>query len=171
MPELLKHILIVLVPLILTSIFHMVVVKLNWLGFMNVPVWQKGFGKNKTWRGVCFVPLMNAVNCWLIVTAFSIEFAQSLLWGYILGVAYLLFELPNSFIKRRVGITAGGSHSSYKYFFYILDKTDSAFGVTLTYFFIAGISIQMAIALFFTNSLAHVLVALVLISVKIKSSF
>ena len=34
--------------------------------------------------------------------------------GLLLGFAYAVFELPNSFIKRRVGITPGKTAEGFK---------------------------------------------------------
>ena len=149
----------------------MVVVKKNWLPVLQIPIWRKGFGENKTWRGVFFVPLVNAFFLSFISSIFQLQLAYPFLLGYALGLSYLLFELPNSFLKRQAGIKPGGRHDKYKYLFYILDKTDSAFGVTLTYFIITGITLKMALALFLTNSMTHALVAGLLVKLKIKSGF
>src|SRR5204863_7881569 len=138
MIELFTQVLIVLVPLILTSILHMLVVKKNWLKAFRIPVWRTGFGENKTWRGVIFVPMANAFFLWIISSIFQLHLAYPFWLGLILGLSYVLFELPNSFLKRKVGIAAGGHHRDHKYLFYVLDKTDSSFGVTLTYFLAAG---------------------------------
>jgi len=171
MIELFTHVLIVLVPLVLTSILHMAAVKENWLKVFQIPIWRTGFGENKTWRGVLFVPSANALFLLLISSIFQLNLAYPFLLGCILGLSYLLFELPNSFLKRKAGIKAGGHHSDHKYLFYILDKTDSSFGVTLTYFLITGITLRMALALFLINSTMHAVIAFLLVKLRIKSSF
>lgn len=165
------HVLIVLVPLLITSVLHMVVVKEVWFRALRIPIWQSVFGENKTWRGVIFVPTTNAIIVLAVSYIVQVNVDYPLLLGYFLGLGYLMFELPNSFLKRMVGIQAGGHHETHKYLFYFLDKTDSAFGVTLIYTMITGISIWMATALFVINSLTHVAVALILVRLKIKSSF
>jgi CDP-diacylglycerol--serine O-phosphatidyltransferase len=171
MIELFTHLLIVLVPLIFTSILHMLAVKENWLNVLQIPIWRTGFGENKTWRGVLFVPAANALFLLLISSVFRLDLAYPFLLGYILGLSYLIFELPNSFLKRKAGIKAGGHHRDHKYLFYILDKTDSSFGVTLTYFLITGITLKMALALFLINSTMHAAIAFVLVKLRIKSTF
>ena len=165
------HILIVLVPLLLTSVLHMVVVKKDWLQTLKIPIWQAGFGSNKTWRGVAFVPTTNAIFVMAVSWLFQFNVSYPFFLGYVLGLSYLLFELPNSFLKRRLGIKAGGHHETHEYLFYFLDKTDSSFGVTLTYTMITGISLWMAAELFLINSATHVFVAFILVKLKIKSSF
>jgi len=115
--------------------------------------------------------LVNGLILFFISTIFHLEIAYPFLLGYSLGLSYLLFELPNSFLKRKVGIKPGGQHDKYKYFYYLLDKTDSSLGVTLTYFVVTAITPKMALALFLTNSITHVLVTIFLLKLKIKSSF
>ena len=165
------HLLIVLVPLIFTGMLHMVAVKFDWLNALQIPIWRNGFGANKTWRGVVFMPAVNAVFVVLVTVVCRLDQAYPALLGFALGLSYVLFELPNSYIKRRAGIEAGGRHRKYKYFFYVLDKTDSSLGVTLAYALISGISLTMAAALFLANSLTHAVVAFALVKLRIKSSF
>lgn len=171
MTEFFTHVLIVLVPLLLTGMLHMVAVKGDWLKPFQIPIWRKGFGENKTWRGVIFVPTVNALFLLAISYIFRLQLAYPFLLGYVLGLSYLLFELPNSFLKRKAGIKAGGHHDKHKYLFYVLDKTDSSFGVTLSYMLITGMTLKMAGALLLINSMTHTVVALVLVRLKIKSSF
>ena len=143
MNELFTHVLIVLVPLLITSVLHMAVVKKDRLANLKIPIWQKGFGENKTWRGVFFVPATNGLFTFSICSLFGLHAVSPFLLGFTLGLSYLAFELPNSFLKRSVGIEPGGHHPKHKYLFYMLDKTDSAFGVTLTYSLITGITREM----------------------------
>ena len=171
MNELLTHLLIVLVPLIITSTFHMVVVKKKCLTVLEIPIWREGFGENKTWRAMFFVPLTNGLCLCLISSSAVCRLDYPCLLGFTLGLSYLLFELPNSFLKRKAGIKPGSHHHRHKYLFYLLDKTDSAFGVTLTYFIITGITLKMTLALFLINSLTHGAIAFLLLKLKLKSSF
>jgi len=56
----------------------------------------------------------------------------NLLIGFLLGFAWALFELPNSFIKRRLAITSSmGGTGAKGVVFAILDQADSIFGVVL----------------------------------------
>jgi CDP-diacylglycerol--serine O-phosphatidyltransferase len=171
MSELFRHVLIVLVPLIFTGILHMLAVKENWFAFFRIPIWRTGFGENKTWRGVIVVPLANAVFLAIIASVFELHLAFPFGLGLMLGISYVLFELPNSFLKRKAGIEAGGHHREHKYLFYLLDKTDSAFGVTVIYFLVTGITWQMALSLFLINSTAHAAIAFALVQLRIKANF
>lgn len=171
MTELITHLLIVLLPLVITNCSHMLIVKYRLFNYLNIPIWELGFGKNKTWRGLLFVPAFNGLSVYLITHLNHIELNHSILLGTLLGFIYVLSELPNSFIKRRMGIKAGENSSKFNNLFYVLDKTDSSFGVTFTYFIISGITFKMAVVIFLINSSVHTILAFILFKLKIKSGF
>ena len=50
-----------LLPLIVTNVAHMVLVKRNGWAGLSIPIHVGAFGANKTWRGVVFVSIVNAV--------------------------------------------------------------------------------------------------------------
>jgi CDP-diacylglycerol--serine O-phosphatidyltransferase len=97
-----------LLPLVITNIAHMVLVKRNAWSILAKPIHKKAFGANKTWRGVVFISTVNAVLFLLINYPGGVlmsflnqkqNLVQLLFIGWIFGMAYVLFELPNSFIK------------------------------------------------------------------------
>lgn len=107
------------------------------------------FGDNKTWKGFVGYVLLNTVCLvlWgLICSASPYLSAHNYLYfsnentlpfnalaGALLGLGYALFELPNSFLKRRLGITPGKPPKrAWKVFFIVLDQADSLFGCVLT---------------------------------------
>lgn len=173
MAEILIHIKQLLIPLILSNIAHMLVVKMNLFKGLNIPIWEHGFGKNKTWRGILALMILNAFFEIICANIFRIEMEYPALLGAILGLTYVISELPNSFLKRRLGIApgSGGGNSKYKYLFYVIDKSDSAIGVTIVYILIRSLSLKIGVMIFLVNSLAHTIVALILVQLKIKSSF
>ncbi|MDH5399407.1 MAG: CDP-archaeol synthase [Cyclobacteriaceae bacterium] len=165
------HILIVIVPLVLSNTLHMFIVKKNLINILNYPIWPYGFGKNKTWRGILVVVLLNALFLAIINLLLSPGLDQPFILGLYLGLAYTLAELPNSFFKRRWGIAPGGSAGTNNILFHIMDKTDSAFGVLLTYYLLGYTGIRQAAILFFISSLVHTFISIVLVRLKLKSSF
>lgn len=58
---------------------------------------------------------------------------SSLGLSFALGLGYCLPELPNSFLKRRLGVKEGETSERYKWFFVLLDQADSAFGCMIAY--------------------------------------
>ena len=171
MVEIIEHVEQLLIPLIMSNIVHMLVVKKDLFKGLNIPIWEKGFGKNKTWRGFVALIMLNAFFEFIFAGIFKIEMEYPAVLGAIFGLTYALSELPNSFLKRKLGIAPGGAHSKYKFLFYTIDKSDSAIGVTIVYVLIRSLSVKIGVILFLVNSLAHALVAFILVRLKIKSSF
>jgi CDP-diacylglycerol--serine O-phosphatidyltransferase len=93
--------------------------------------------------------------------------------GAVYGLFYMLFELPNSWIKRRMGIMAGESSKRFRWFFTLLDKTDSAIGVSLLFGFLSDthFNIEMMLKFFVCASLLHFSISGLLVLSKIKKSF
>ena len=171
MKELLSHIVIVIVPLVISNSLHMVVVRKNMFAMANEAIWDWGFGKNKTWRGFLFVPITNAFIVTILVQTIPLNLESPMVVGFALGFAYMFAELPNSFLKRRVGILPGGNHGRFSLAFSVLDKTDSAIGVVLTYVLMGNASWQTGMWLLLIASFTHVFVSLLLVAMRIKSAF
>lgn len=169
--QLIPPIVIVLLPMICSNVCHMLVVKYDLLAFCKVPIWNYGFGANKTWRGFVVLPLLNALFLTLIIQLTGQPCAYPFAIGFVLGFVYLLFELPNSFLKRRLGIKPGEAAPKYRLFFYLLDKTDSAFGVLLFFYLWGHISMQVTLLFFVLSTLTHITLSLLLVKLKLKSKF
>ncbi len=106
------------------------------------------FGQNKTWKGFIGMTLFGGLFqvIWGLILKMlpSLEplnlfygvFINSILnnlWiGLLLGLAYALFELPNSFMKRRLEIKPGKTATNqWKWFFVFIDQADSLLGCAL----------------------------------------
>ena len=135
------RILLLALPLVFGGILHMIVVKIDTLSYLKKPIHNRWFGYNKTWRGFFIMPLATWPG---VLIAQSIEHLldlstplftshSSFLLALILGLAYCLAELPNSYLKRRLGIKEGTTSERYKICFIILDQADSAIGCLIAY--------------------------------------
>lgn len=171
MSSFLQHITVVLVPLIISNVLHMLVIKRDWFDWLKQPVLDKVFGSNKTWRGFVFVPLVNAVGLQILAIVSSYNVQNAFVLGFMLGCAYMLFELPNSYLKRRLGIKSGQHPKKNQVWFVLIDKTDSAFGVAFFYFLLGYIDYQYGILLFLLSSLTHISASFLLVKLKLKQSF
>lgn len=169
MREFLIHILI---PMIFSNVIHMVLVKKNVLPTLLIPISKLLFGTNKTWRGVVIVSGLNAFFFWL-VNLFNPLFTdtKALLFGAILGFLYILFELPNSFLKRRLGIGSGQAATKNAWLFMLLDKSDSALGVALGSKFLFNFSWLEMLQLFFVGIFVHIFFSWLLVVIGIKKRF
>lgn len=154
---------------------------------MNFPINEGWFGKNKTCRGFIVLPLLNAILYTILNwsesyspselnTVINHNFSINnptlflLIIGGIYGLFYVIFELPNSFMKRRLGIEAGEYSQKYRFFFKLIDKTDSAFGLTLFYGYLNHFNIQLMIEFFIIAVVLHVVLSLILVATNIKKS-
>ena len=167
----LQHLCIVLVPLIISNVIHMIIIKKDIFQGLKRPISKKLFGVNKTWRGFVFVSLVNAFLLYLIDLVFGFNLSNAFFLGFTLGFAYMIFELPNSFLKRRLGILPGEQANSNSIVFSLLDKMDSAFGVNLVYFLMGFVNYQCALLLFVCSSCTHIIISQVLVQLNIKKSF
>jgi hypothetical protein len=170
MNEFLFHFGIVAFPLIISNTLHMLVVKYNVLLWFRKPIWEKGFGKNKTVRGFVVLPILNGVVLYLQNMVFEIELTYPFILGLTLGLTYMLFELPNSYLKRKLNIEEGKHNTKYKFLFILLDKSDSAFGVNLVYYLFSDIDVELAILLFVASVAIHLSVSMFLYKIKLKSA-
>ena len=89
--------------------------------------------------------------------------------GLLFGSVYALFELPNSFIKRRLDISPGKTGRGFLgAVFFIIDQIDSLLGVTLCLAVICGISFGEYWLYILVGGLTHMVLNLMLYAVKLK---
>lgn len=127
--------LLFIIPPAIGGILHMVAVKLDVLPFLKIPLSEPLFGTNKTLRGLLLMPLFSMpggmLSAYLMpgssITA-AVTGLPGWLFGAIIGLSYVLAELPNSFIKRRMGIAPGEEATRHVWFFTLMDQTDAAIG-------------------------------------------
>lgn len=150
----LSQLLYLILPLVLAGMSNMVWMKLPVLRSWQIPMdggqnWRDGrrlLGDNKTWKG--FIGMILVTAFWLQIFALlDLSFAWArhlsllpyehwphLAWFYgaIWGLSYVLAELPNSFVKRRLEIGAGQEASGWlKPLFKFIDQSDSVLGCLL----------------------------------------
>ena len=136
------------------------------------------FGDNKTWKGLFGYIFFNTIICVLLGMLFNIlkwndlnffyinhpnTIKYNLLIGFLIGLFYALFELPNSFLKRRLGITPGKTIKGFKkVFFIILDQADSVFGVALVVWMFYPLGIKKYILYIVIGVVTHLIINMLL---------
>jgi hypothetical protein len=174
MSDFYTHIYLFYLPLIIGNVLHMIVVKHNWFKGLAFPISKNRFGLHKTYRGIIVLPILTGLLALLSSSCFG-PFETSLAYdvfvGFGLGLAYVLAELPNSFIKRRLGIANGAQSKKYKYVQYFTDKADSLIGVLTFYFLATNFSFYTILILFCIGLAVHIGVSKVLVVVNIKKKF
>jgi len=165
-------------PLIIAGTLHMIVVKKDILSYFKKPIHQSLFGLNKTWRGFIVMPIATLPGVYLaheIGKYFELDFSMLannslLLSGFYLGTAYCLAELPNSFIKRRLGIQEGKTSPRAKWFFILLDQADSALGCALAYLIFFNIQFRLLLGTVFFGTIIHLLINRFLYELKLRKN-
>jgi len=138
-------------PIIFAALIHGFVLKYNWLVWLKKPldagkkVWGKPlFGANKTWRGLVVSTFGTIVFAYVhqllffhsvffkSITIVNYDLVSPLFVGLALGVGMILGELPNSFLKRQIGIGAGQQKSdTVGLLFRVFDQIDLLLGAWL----------------------------------------
>ena len=185
---------VTLVPVILAGILNMIWVKLPILKFLSKPVdfgrnfvdGRRIFGDNKTWKGIAGYLIFNTlfaviwgvvcrqagINSWnFFYWRHENTFAYNLLIGFLLGLGYSLFELPNSFLKRRFDIKPGKSVSGFtKVFFIFLDQADSIFGVALVVWLFCDIGVLCYLLYVLIGAATHLILNMLLYFMKLRKN-
>jgi len=143
---------ITLLAPIIAGVLNMIWCKLNIFKKINKPIdfnknfidGKRIFGDNKTWKGFLGYIIFN-ISCSMILgfiwNTFNLNnmnffysnipntIYNNFIIGLLLGLGYSIFELPNSFLKRRLNIEPGKTLNGIKKIFFIfLDQADSAIG-------------------------------------------
>lgn len=148
-------------PLLLGLTFHGLCLKFRWLTALALPI-DKGtsfrgkrlFGDNKTFRGIVAVAIGTAAGFGVQVLLHRflgprnfelLDYRKPsiLLIGFAMGMAAMLSELPNSFIKRQLGIAPGSATKGFAgWLFYFLDQVDMLVGVWLVLSFMVTVTVE-----------------------------
>src|SRR5262245_26260969 len=138
-------------PLLVGLALHGFSIKYDALAFLYHPIdrgrkfrGKRIFGENKTYRGLVVVSLGTAIGFGFqslllhriasirSVELFDYAFFKSVALGVAVGVAAMLSELPNSFIKRQFEIAPGTAAKGWKsVIFYVYDQIDFLLGAWL----------------------------------------
>lgn len=165
----------IIVPLVLAGMVQSVVPKKNWLPRLNVPLdfgatlrGKEVFGSNKTWRGIFVMTTGTVVVVYIQTLLYNLEFFKRLSlidysvynWftvGVLLALGYLLAELPNSFIKRRLNIPPGKQSSRGLLMQYFIDQADSCLGVAIVLLLFFNFEPNIAFVVFFVGLVVHII--------------
>jgi CDP-diglyceride synthetase len=138
------------VPVIVSGLVHLTVMKLDLFpGLRALPMdggatfrGRRLFGDNKTWRGAIVTIATVTASAWALASLNDCCFHLPTLapfaelhpvaWGCLLGTGYIAGELPNSFAKRQLGIGPGASGQGLAgRAFWVVDQLDSLGGMLL----------------------------------------
>jgi hypothetical protein len=148
-------------PLLAGLAYHGLCIKFGWLSRLSRPLdagttlrGRPLFGANKTYRGVVAVALGTAAGVALQGLLYHIRGIRTLEllnysnpavlgFGLAMGAAAMLGELPNSLLKRQLGITPGAAGKGVVgVWFYVLDQIDMLIGIWLVVGFAVTITVM-----------------------------
>lgn len=147
------------------------------------------FGDNKTWKGL----ILSILFCILasIIWGLICKYVQpisnrnwfyinhentimfNILIGALLGLSYSLFELPNSFLKRRFDIAPGKSSNvkgEKRFIFLILDQFDSEIGTMLVIWYFANLSLLEYLQCVLLAGFLHYVIVKIMCYFRLKES-
>ena len=157
---------ILVAPLFVGFAMHGLCIRLGVLRELASPVSRNLFGANKTYRGVLCVALGTAVGFAAINPAWlelgeGPRTAQLALLGVVVGTAAMAAELPNSFLKRRVGIPPGAQANGIGgAAFHVLDQVDVVLGAWVVLAWVAKPTLGRLAGSFGTVYVGHQLISL-----------
>lgn len=185
---------VTLAPTVIAGVINSVFCKLPVMKSLSRPLdggrclrdGKRIFGDNKTWKGIAGYFILNvlfSVIWGLICSAGSMESLNyfylghentiplNILIGFLLGAGYSLFELPNSFIKRRLDITPGKTiNGPARVFFIFLDQADSVFGCALVIWIFYDLGILLYLGFVLVGALTHILINMLLYFLKLRKN-
>jgi CDP-diglyceride synthetase len=143
-------------PVLVAGIGQVAILRTGLLPRLAVPLdfglhWrgQPVFGPRKTWRGVIIMTTLSALTARAQAMAarrsrrlraicpFDYRQVNPWLLGGTLGLGYCIAELPNSFVKRRLGIAPAHTSQRLAWLQYLIDQSDSVAGclIALRFFY------------------------------------
>lgn len=185
---------ITLMSAIFAGIVNSIFCKTKSLSKLKVPIdnnktlsdGKRIFGDNKTWKGFIGYIIFNIVFAvifsfiWKLTKLEHLNYfyinhnntiTYNLLIGFLLGLFYALFELPNSFIKRRLDIKPGKTINGFKKIFFIfLDQADSIFGMALVVWMFYPIGIGIYLLFVGLGAVTHILINILLYLLHLRKN-
>jgi len=184
-----------MMPVILAGILNMIWCKSDFALCLKVPMdhniilndGKRLFGENKTWKGffgmiasgiiattifgwICGQSEFLSAHNYLYVN-YNNTFMYNFLIGLLWGAAYVIFELPNSFIKRRVDIKPGKHLEGVRGLFSVVfDQADSLIGCVLIICFVYKMSLGFYIFYVLLGAFTHIIVNICLYVLKLRKN-
>lgn len=184
---------ITVMPIIFAGILNMLFTKTKFYNKHKRPIDNRRsinnkriLGDNKTWIGF---------GSMVIISGFT-----HVIWGYILrllnlesksdyyvkhdnritynlivglsnGFIYMISELPNSFIKRRLDIDSGKRANGIKgVLFYIIDQIDSIVGIAYLIKKLSKINVRETLKYIGIGGFVHAIINLILFKIKVREN-
>ncbi|HEX7340929.1 MAG TPA: CDP-archaeol synthase [Rhodanobacteraceae bacterium] len=174
---------LLLVPAIIGGVLHSMVIHVRWFPWLATPIHRRWFGAHKTWRGLVVMPVGCLLGEYLTI---GIEHVlpptirtglqglspgMLVICGLSLGLGYMLSELPNSFLKRRLGVAEGmlPDNGRWRPWFLLADQVDSVIGCLVVCWLFLGFGLPVLLMALVLGVGAHLLVNASLYATGVRS--
>jgi CDP-2,3-bis-(O-geranylgeranyl)-sn-glycerol synthase len=163
--------LLVFVAVLGAPILHAPVLALDLFKPLKVPLdfgatigGRRIFGDNKTWRGAIFMVVGPALAAVLLTQSpayddalpDAVSSASPVLWGALVGLGVVVGELPNSFLKRRLGVAPGTQRrDAVGVALIVFDQADLVPGVWLCLAPVYVLPVATAVVAFVVVAVVH----------------
>lgn len=139
----------------------------TWIGFFSMIVF--GILSQVIWGLVCKSDALIGRN--YVYSNISNTVINNILIGALFGFMYVICELPNSFVKRRINIKPGKTDSGLKgKIFFIVDQIDSLIGISLALSFLYPMPVYQFFLYILLGGITHITVNLILYYTKIRKN-
>jgi len=174
-------------PVILAGGTHIIVIRRDlWARLARLPLdggatfrGRRVLGDHKTVRGAVVMAGATAAfsgaqaafgSCWPPVRALGFDHGTHWLpWGLLLGIGYVVGELPNSCVKRQLDVAPGASAPGLLApLFWLADQLDSLVGVLCLMALVWVPPLAVAAALTLLTLAVHPAMALVMVALGLK---
>jgi CDP-archaeol synthase len=167
-------------PLLAGLAFHGFCIRFGWLSGLARPIdagatlrGRQLFGANKSWRGVIAVALGTAAGFGVQSVVYRVRGGHGVYLldygtpavlglGFAVGAAAMLSELPNSMLKRQLGLAPGaGGRGVVGAVFYVLDQIDMLMGVWVVLGTVVAVTVARVVDSIVFLFVAHQLLTVV----------
>ena len=177
------ELILIIIPILFAGLTFIYYLRWNKISLLNTPLdmglkinGKRIFGENKTLKGPIFMSIFTAIYGYIIFGIVQykqtvyIDQLYSIRAFLLIGASYSLGELPNSFIKRQLGISPGLTPTKglYYFFFRLFDTFDSLIVVGLLYYLFFHFSKLSIIISILLGGIIHLLTDEFMKSLKLK---
>ena len=176
---------LVILPVVFAGLGFIYILHKQWFWTLRRPIDNNFtfgsrpiFGKNKTWLGVVAMSVGAGILSLVLSLLFGYVFhvswyAETLRisgYGFLLGLAYSLGELPNSFLKRRIGIAEGKTVATEpgRSLFRTIDIVDSVVAVGVVAWILYDLTLLTVVSIVLLGSLIHIATDFLMYTLRLK---
>lgn len=166
-------------PVVVAALVHLTVLRSRWLEPLRVPLdggatfrGRRIFGDNKTVRGAVIMIGVSTLAMILqgVFRVPSFEYfdygkVNLALTGMLLGLGFVLGELPNSFLKRQLGVAPGAHGGAWHA---LIDQLDSVLGALLLLSLVWVPPLRVWVIAFVAGAGLHIAINAIFVLVGVK---